>query len=866
MSDQQHRLPKQTRTIRQPLQPSERSRATRVLPETQETKQHPLATSMLPDVRGLLLVVLVAGWLAGMLFESWTALPFWLTLVIGGACGILALLARWLRLAAQINRWLTLGLLALACLMLGAGRLALASPAGDSAAVSSYIGRGTVTIRGNVGAEPDLRAHSILLEIDASSLSLDGHTWQNVHGAVAVLTLGTNGPFAPDYGDTVELQGTLEPVLNSPITSSAPASNANKQLQPVAAPAGVFAAMIFPRLSILARGGGNPILAWIFHLRQQLAQAISQSLPEPEASLLIGILLGLKTPVLRSQYALFQQSGTIHLVVTSGFKVTLLSGILAAATRQIIGRRRAVLVVLIGIFMYTLLSGGSPSAIRAGIMGALLAIALSIGRYYNIYTSLAFAALLMSAWSPYLLWDVGFQLSMLGTLGIVLLSPFITRWLAYPLGHAPGGQQIAELLAITLAAQCATLPIQTINFGQLSLIAPLTNLLIVPLLGALLMMGLLVGCVGLALPLAGGWAGLVCWPLLWLVYQIIAHSATLPFASLAIGTLDLRLAWLYYAGLAVIVIWLLSQPPTARNGSAQKLTREQRRRKRQRAAHWRLAAAVFLIAAAFPMALGTLPDQRLHIAWLDVGAHGQAILIQTPGGHTALIDGGSDPTALETALGQQLPFWQRTLDLVVLTNPKAGHLAGLMDIVNHYHILQAADAGMLHPSASYASWRATLEQRSIPYARVSQGETIQLEPDALLQVLSPSATLSTDTQNEDTNALILRLVTPGLRVLLLGETDTTALNNLVSSRANLHADIVQIALQPDQSPETFLGSANLLPVIQPALIVVTPASATTGSASTSTPAAAPATIHTFNIASTGTLALTADTGQWWLDI
>ena len=281
---------------------------------------------------------------------------------------------------------------------------------------------------------------------------------------------------------------------------------------------------------------------------------------------------------------------------------------------------------------------------------------------------------------------------------------------------------------------------------------------------------------------------------------------------------------------------------------------------------WRLAGAVFLLAAACLAMLGTLHDQRLHIAWLGVGTGGQAIRIQTPGGRTALIDGGSNPNALETALGQQLPFWQRTLDLVVLTNPKAGRLPGLMDIIGHYHILQAADAGMLHPSASYASWRATLEQRGIPYARLSQGETIQLEPDALLQVLSPGATLSTDTQNVDTNALILRLVTPGLRVLLLGETDTTALSNLISSRANVRADIVQVALQPNQSPEMLLGSANLLPAIQPAMIVITPTSATSGGTPPSAPAAVSTTIRTFSIASTGTLALTASAGQWWLDL
>src|SRR5690349_16818725 len=114
MADPGHLSPQQARSIRQSLQPSERSGAARARSETQEAKQHHPGASMLPDVRGLLLVVLVAGWLAGILFESWTVFPFWLALLVGGGCGILALLMRWLKLPAQISRWLALALLTLA--------------------------------------------------------------------------------------------------------------------------------------------------------------------------------------------------------------------------------------------------------------------------------------------------------------------------------------------------------------------------------------------------------------------------------------------------------------------------------------------------------------------------------------------------------------------------------------------------------------------------------------------------------------------------------------------------------------------------------------------------------------------------------
>lgn len=859
MLNGQNRPPKRPTGPGQPSSPAGVPCSTSVLAETKRPAGQPPSIAVLPDLRGVLLVALVAAWLAGILLGSLASLSFWPLLILAAGYGALALYVRQFGIPLHLARWLTLSLLLLACVALGAARLALASPAGDAAAVSAFIGHGPVEIQGTIGAEPDFRNRSMLLEVDASSLSLDdGHTWREVHGSVALDVPGTNGPYAPEYGDMVEVQGLLEPVVGSPVPV------ASKGLQPATAPAGIFAAMTFPRLVTLERGGGNPLMAWLFALRQQLAQAISHALPEPEASLLIGILLGLKTTVLRDQYALFQQSGTVHLIATSGFKVTVLSGLLAVFATRLLGRRWALAPLLAGIAAYVILGGGTPAAIRAGIMGALLVLAPRFGRTYNLYTALAFAALLMSAWSPYVLWDVGFQLSLLGTLGIALLTPLLAGWLGLWLGRVPGGRLSVELLAVTLAAQLATLPIQIINFAQISLVAPLTNLLVVPLLGALLALGMLVGVVGLVLPIAGAGIGWACWPLLWLVYQIIAHSAVLPFASVTIGSLDIWLAWLYEIGLGIVVAWLLTQPGKIRTIDAPFLTRTQRHQRQRAQARWRLAGAAFLIVAAGVTTFATLPDHRLHIAWLDVGTGGQAMLIQTPAGHTILLDGGDNPAALEEALGQRLPFWQRTIDLALLTNPRAGHLLGLLDVLGHYHIDLAADAGMLHPSAIYASWRATLEQRGIPYRQLRQGATIQLEPGVALQVLSPGPVLSQDSQNEDTNALILRLVSPGLRVLFLGETDETALAALAGSGVDLRADIAQVALRPDQTPESVSALSDLLSMVQPSLIVVTPASATTRSASPSAPMP-PETIRTLSVATMGALALTADGARWWLE-
>ena len=125
----------------------------------------------------------------------------------------------------------------------------------------------------------------------------------------------------------------------------------------------------------------------------------------------------------------------------------------------------------------------------------------------------------------------------------------------------------------------------------------------------------------------------------------------------------------------------------------------------------------------------------LTLTFLDVGPankapQGEAILLRTPDGRTALIDGGSDATSLGQALAQQLPPWQHTLDVVILTSPRGDHITGLQDIVTRYSIGQVLDAGMLHPSTTYARWRRTISERNIPYRSVAQGTAISLGHNA----------------------------------------------------------------------------------------------------------------------------------------
>lgn len=228
-------------------------------------------TTLVP--RGLFLVVTAASWLAGVFLGSLVAPPPLILLASAGATLVL-LLPLWHTSQARLILFL------LFCLLLGMWRYTSALPANTPQSIANYIGPAQLTIRGTVSDEPKLQSRTLLLLIAVSQVSSNGGTsWQDANGTITVRTPGTSieEPYGANYGDQVELQGKLQPP------------------EPQPAPA-IFASMAFPRISVQG-SGENPILAWIYHLRVLLANAIAQSLPQLEAALLVAILLSLHTPV-----------------------------------------------------------------------------------------------------------------------------------------------------------------------------------------------------------------------------------------------------------------------------------------------------------------------------------------------------------------------------------------------------------------------------------------------------------------------------------------------------------------------------------------------------------------------------------------
>ncbi len=457
-------------------------------------------------------------------------------------------------------------------------------------------------------------------------------------------------------GDTVEVQTTS---LRAP--PQRPGALSAVALERVGATAIATAAQV----TILGHGGPTPARV-AQQLRQLLSATVSRALPEPEATLLLGVAFGIHSRIVGAVRTPLQDAGLIHVVAVSGLKVVMVAGLVESLARvRGWSRRRRTVATLATIGSYVVLSGAGAAALRSSLMvGAGLLLSRD-GRRPHSFALLGLCAALLLAIEPAVATDVGFQLSFLGTAGIlVLASPIAAR--------VPGPRLLAEPFAVTIAAQLATAPVTAGTFGVLSLVGPFANALVLPLIPLVIVVGGAGALVGTVLP-ALAWAPLhtgglsparSCW-------RSRRGPPRCPWrrSTCSCGRRRGRVAEVAAAGAGGLAWFLherwLAVPSGLGDG---------------RGGGRGVAAGIATTSVA---AATTVAPLRVTV--LDVG-NGVAVLVRPPGGGTVLVDGGADGAALLSALGRALSPLDRHLDAVVLTATDRATSAAIPSLVGHYDV------------------------------------------------------------------------------------------------------------------------------------------------------------------------------------
>lgn len=499
------------------------------------------------------------------------------------------------------------------------------------------------TVEGVVIGFPDVRDTRIQYRLRVETITVRGETLR-VQGDVL-----TQAPRFPEYryGDRLRATGHL---LAPPILD-------NFDYRRYLAQRGIHSLLRRARVERVAEGQGHPFWAFVYGMKARGAALLNRILPEPAAALANGMLLGIESGIPKDVDEAFTATGTTHVIVISGSNIALLSGVIMSSLSRLLGRRRAVWPALALIAFYVLLVGADAAALRAGLMGGLYIFAIYLGRQSTAFVSLCASGLAMTLINPLTLWDVGFQLSFLATLGLILftrpLGARFERAMARVLPPTAAGRVSGVLndgLIVTLAAQMTTLPLIVYVFGRLSVISLITNFFILPAQPPIMGGGMAALVAGLAWEPLGRVLAVIPWLFLTYTTVVVRLTAAVPFASVDTGAVGRVLALVYYGVLIGALLW--------REGQRRGWTAVSP----GKALAWAAAAIapIWLLATLLAVA----PDGRLHLVVVP-GANGEAALLVTPAGHRAwLWDGRGDGAALAAA-ARTLLIGRRTVDLAL---------------------------------------------------------------------------------------------------------------------------------------------------------------------------------------------------------
>lgn len=520
-----------------------------------------------------------------------------------------------------------------------------------------------------------------------------------------------------------------------------------------------------------------------------------QIAPVP-AALYKALIVGDSSGIPKDVYDAFTRTGVNHVLSISGLHMAIVAWFTYALVLWLVKRcpylllrfnafKIAAVCSIPLLVFYGAVSGLSPPSVRALIMTFVFLIALILNRQWDIYTNLAIAMWIILLLSPGTLYAPSFQLSFAAAFSIVLLYPRWYEWVrkktARPFEELrprpfPFTDKLLRMVLVSAAASVGTAPVVAYHFFRLSLIGPVANVIIVPLVGT---MALFLGLISAALmPFSESLAGAVLQPgglILDLAVAITGYISRFPLSSVWVHRPYLFEIFFFYAGILI----------TAFSGGKKLL---------------KLLGPACLCGVFFMeimLVYGRNSSGEIEITCLDVG-QGNSALVELPGGKTMMIDGGGSPNS-EFDVGERVvaPFLRTkriyALDYVVLTHPHPDHAGGLVFLINNFDVKTVWTNGDTCRDEIYAKWQEALSERSIRQQTFRDGKFVCDIDGVRISVFGPDEDSQLSGGGRDMlnhRSLVIGIEYGSRRFLFPGDIDDAREDELLESGADLRSDVV----------------------------------------------------------------------------
>ena len=690
---------------------------------------------------------------------------------------------------------------------------------GDDAAAAylAFHGQRGVQIEGVVDGDPEAAGQSLRFPFSVERIAADGASTEEpgrvlvtVSPSVELVRARSTAPIRD--GDRLLLSGTIERPPRGTEGFDYPAYLASQ---------GIAAVVSFPEVELLreAEGPGT----WLAGARRALARSLDAVVPEPQSAMGQALLLGNRDNLPDDLLEDFRATGASHLLAISGLHMTVVLGIVLAVSSWALGRRRQLYLVppLAAMWAYALLAGhaavgrtrghhgnGVPRRLRAGTAAERPSRPRAGGGGHGGGGPRRPVGPVVPAQRRR---HGGHRDARGADIASRLRAVFGARDES---GDSPRPlvQFAVSSAATTVAATVATLPLVAFHFERVSLVGLPATLVTLPVMPLVLMAhgaAGLAGLVSIELAQPFGW---VAWITTAYLTGVVGLIARLPGTAFQTGAVAPVLVVAYYVALIGIYLRRPLREVAARvvdgiRGIGPALDRD---------VSWWMAGPAAAVAALVWAVAFLLPDGDLHVTFADVG-QGDMAVVTTPGGRTIVVDGGPSPIVAARAVADELPFWRRHVDLVVLTHPHGDHVSGLTEVLGRYEVVRILEHPVTYESGAYEAWRSAVDVEDAVVTHARAGQTIVTDDGVLIQVLGPSDSLIGGPDPDVDNAsVVLRIVYGEVSFLLAADLFAPGERALVAGAATLDSDVLKVAHHGSRGSST----EGLLAAVRPTAAVV----------------------------------------------
>lgn len=521
--------------------------------------------------------------------------------------------------------------------------------------------------------------------------------------------------------------------------------------------------------SEMGKGFGWPAI------RQHVRSTIDDQFAEEEASLAKALFIGYKKELPGETRQAFSRAGLSHIMAVSGMHV----GFIVAPFWLLIpwlwrwrwGKYAGIIMLTLLLFSYAGLTGFSASVSRASIMAWLLTYGKLFQKLRHSVNLLAVAAIILLLIRPSDLFEVGFQLSYSAVLIILLIMPEAQKLI--PLRYRynwKGG--LMTIILISVLVQAGLFPILAVYFGEFSLMGPVANALVVPLLGAVVPAGLLMSICG---PWLGDAASLLTIPIGWSLRWIGVVATSAGGTSWSYLSVDNLTYWIFPVWICLVLTVAAVRIPGIR---------------------WKLS--ILLLSTVNILLVDLMVEKRaqnrLTLTMLDVG-QGDAIHIETPSGKHILVDAGRWSPGGNSGEKTIIPYLKYkqvdTLDAVILSHPHADHIGGMPDLIRTVPIRAIYQSDYVYDSRLYERYISLADSLQVTIRKTTSGHVIELDPAIRLFILGPGASMS-GSRNVNNSSLSFRLDYGATSFLFTGDAEKAQERSLVKRYGNfLDVDLLK---------------------------------------------------------------------------